>query len=131
MAILKKMWIHDDYGVLVGTDPGCPNSCTGKFYSLDGSQNLNEMAAKFNEAIGKQFQPVVGNQLLMFKDGGLTTVLMNDETFVAGLLCQTINEQMMSNANCDETIQGLTDKLASKFVCQESCTKGKVIGNGS
>lgn len=89
------------------------------------------MAAKFNQSLGKQFTPVKGNQLLVFKDGGITTMLLNEETFISGLLCQTINEQLMSNANCDETIQGLQDKLASKFVCQEECSKGKVIGNGS
>jgi len=61
--------------------------------------------------------------------GSLTTMKMSNEAHVAGLLCQTINEQLMSKAQCTETIQDLVDKAASKFVCMEECTEGKVIGN--
>jgi hypothetical protein len=127
-AILKKMWVHDKFGILVGIDPGCPSACTGKYYSLDGSTALNDFAAAFNQEVSKSFQPVKGNELLIFAQGGLTTIMMDENAFVAGLLCQTINEQMLSTANCDETIQGLVDKMASKFVCMESCGKGTVIG---
>jgi len=121
------MWIHDNFGILVGIDSGCPN-CSGKYYSLDGSTNLNDIAAQLNTELGLSFEPVVGNQLLVFKSGGLTTMMMDENTFVTGLLCSTINEQLMSTATCNETIKGLLDKSASKFICMESCTKGKVFG---
>mmetsp|Transcript_47403 Transcript_47403/g.40009 ORF Transcript_47403/g.40009 Transcript_47403/m.40009 type:complete len:124 (-) Transcript_47403:953-1324(-) len=64
----------------------------------------------------------------MFVGGGLSTVMM-DEAHVSGLMCQTINEQLLSKSTCKDTITNLVEKMASKFVCMESCTKGKVYGN--
>lgn len=70
-GVLKKLWIHDKYGILVGVDNGCPNNCSGKYYSLDGSTNITDIAAKFNEELKKSFEPVKGNSLLVFMNGGL------------------------------------------------------------
>jgi len=30
IGIIKQMWIHDKFGILVGIDKGCPK-CSGKF----------------------------------------------------------------------------------------------------
>lgn len=74
---------------------------------------------------------MLGNNLLVFMKGALYTIAMNEEAFVAGLMCSTINEHLMSKAQCGETIQGLVDKAASKFICTEECSKGTVIGSDS
>jgi len=31
LAIKKKMWIHHNFGILVGTDKGCPSNCSGVY----------------------------------------------------------------------------------------------------
>ena len=65
------MWIHDKFAILVGVDIGCPDKCSGKYNSLDGSTNLNDIAAQFNTELGLKFEPHIGNQLLVFHSGGL------------------------------------------------------------
>jgi len=90
---------------------------------------LTELAGSFNSELNKPFNPTVGNELLVFMDGMLTTAKMDEEAYVAGLLCETINENIMGTAQCTETIQDAVDKGVGKFVCPDECTTGTVVGN--
>lgn len=33
LAIIKKMWVHDKFGILIGIDKGCPSNCSGTYFS--------------------------------------------------------------------------------------------------
>lgn len=68
----------------------------------------------------------------MFMQGQIKSVMADLNLKVSSLMCQTINEHLFSKENCAQTIQGLIDKAASKFVCMEKCddpNKNFVIGS--
>jgi len=31
LAIIKRIWIHDKFSILVGLDKGCPSACSGSY----------------------------------------------------------------------------------------------------
>jgi len=58
---------------------------------LDKSTDLTAMAQKFNAIIGKPFNPIKGNEILMLSSGHFKTV-SHVSAHVNSIPCQTIDE---------------------------------------
>lgn len=58
---------------------------------MDGSTLLNSFASEFTSKIGKQFQPVKGNEVLILSNGNIETTSFGD-SHISALACETQNE---------------------------------------
>lgn len=99
---------HQNQGIIVGYDFSCNTykGCTGQYYSLDGSTPLNPTATAFNKILGKNFTPIIGNEVLMLISGHLKTVSVSSAK-VVGVACQSIDEFEVRPLTCSNTLRDL------------------------
>jgi len=89
---------------------------------LDGERNLTPVATKFNAMLGKPFNPIEGNEVLMLSGGHLKTV-SHIRAHVNSIPCQTNDETKLQPIKCAVTFTDL-DKFGSNMVvCEMDCTK--------
>jgi len=77
------------------------------------------------ELIGKQFLPIVGNQILMLVNGQLKTISTSFAQVVA-MPCQSIDEYEVKPLTCSNTVIDLNGDLGYYYVaCPKNCNKSK------
>mmetsp|Transcript_21332 Transcript_21332/g.47546 ORF Transcript_21332/g.47546 Transcript_21332/m.47546 type:complete len:148 (+) Transcript_21332:1344-1787(+) len=122
---------HRDMGIMIGFDGDCVKlkGCSGKYFSLDGTTNLNGVAKEFNGSIGKDFQPIKGNPVLILANGMVKAVSM-EEASINALACSTIGNKV-SKISCGVTFADLGKFEAHNVICEQECKKAKVVVEGS
>jgi len=99
---------NGEEGILLGYDLDChkPTGCSGYYYNLDGSGVLNGISNDYLRGIGKNFNSIKGNELLMLVNGQIKSVSMN-EAHVNAVACQTIHEFKGMVIDCKQTFKDL------------------------
>jgi hypothetical protein len=114
----------------LGVDSACyKDGCSGKYFSLDGTTEMNGFAEEFNAWSGNGFDPIKGNEVLVLNNGMISTAPF-DESHISALPCETKNEENLFLATCDMKINDFVEKFsAEKFVCPPGCSSGNVYGS--
>jgi len=86
---------------------------------LDNINNLNNLSINFNKLIGKSFQPIIGNELLMIKDGMIKTVSLKD-AYITSIPCHTPHEYS-SLASCSQTFADFDKNNIYTIICKKEC----------
>jgi len=123
VALLYDFNYHKGKGVLIGYDFSCDKGnkvCTGDWYSLDGTNKLNAAARSFNQKIGKEFVPIVGNAALILQDGMVKTVAFSN-SYINSIPCQTRDEKYFNEISCSVSFADLSQIDTQAVMCKMDC----------
>jgi len=91
---------------------------------LDGTFELNEIAIQFNKLLGKDFTPIVGNEVMIIADGFVKTVSFR-KAHINAVACQTNNEIKAYPVKCSVTFNDLQKFNSQLVACIEDCSKAE------